>query len=137
MSNNDSKEKINIENFNYGSKTERLTSPFSIKACLLKGVKEDDLYEITLEDYIQNNPGSKRIPKELQKERYDNYELNRTQLIETLKEVRNNLKEIDKEKKEKEKEEKEIEEKQKEEENKEEENNKTVKDKNGIIIKNN
>ena len=39
MSYNDKKEKekISLENFNYESKGQRLTSPFSLKACGLQG----------------------------------------------------------------------------------------------------
>ena len=133
MSNNDKKEKISLENFNYESKTQRLSSPFSLKACKLKGVAEGDLYHISLEDYINLNPDSKNLPKELQQERYDNYEENRTKLIEELKETRNQL--IEEAEKQQQKEEKEKEEKKKEEENDEENNNKSV-NKDGIVIKN-
>ena len=91
MSNNDNKEKISLENFDYESKTQRLNSPFSIKACKFKGVTEKDLYHLTLEDYIQLFSESKNIPKEFQQERYDNYEENRKALIEELKETRDKL----------------------------------------------
>ena len=90
---NESKEKISLENYNYQSKTNRLNSPLSIKACKLQGVEEDDLIYITLEEYIQSHPECMNLPKEFQQERYDNYEQNRKDLIETLKEIRNQLKE--------------------------------------------
>ena len=125
MSNSDKKEKVKIslENFNYDSKGQRLTSPFSLKACRLQGVDEEDLYHISLEDYIGSNPESMNLPKEFQQERYDNYEENRSKLIESLKEMRKQLIEKwEKEKKEKEEKEKEKEESQKEEE-KDDENN--------------
>ena len=61
-----------LENFNYESKNYRLTSPFSIKACKLQGVTEQDLYHLKLGDYILLNAESKYILKELQIERYDN-----------------------------------------------------------------
>ena len=134
MSNNDNKELINFENFNYESKTHRLTSPFSIKACLLKGVKEQDIHHIPLNEYIQTNPDSKNIPKELQQERYDNYEQNRLKLIESLKEVRNKLKVENKEKG-KEKNEKEKE-KEKEDNDEEEKNTVSINDKKFSTIKN-
>jgi hypothetical protein len=73
-------------------KNQRLTSPLSIKACKLKGVTEEDLRYITLEEYINSHQESKNLPKEFQQERYDNYEQNRRDLIESLKEVRNDLK---------------------------------------------
>ena len=141
MSNDEKKEKekISLENFNYESKKQRLNSPFSLKACKLQGVTEEDLYKITLEDYIQLYPESKKLPKELQQERYDNYEENRTKTIDILKETRNNLieeneKQQEKEKeKEKEEKEKEKEENQKEEENEEEQNKYN---KSGMAIKN-
>ena len=105
------KEKISLENFNFESKTQRLSSPFSMKACKLQGVTEKDLYYISLEDYINSNPDSKNLPKELQQKRYDNYEENRTKLIEELKETRNKL--IEESEKQKEKHEKEKREAQK------------------------
>jgi hypothetical protein len=86
------KEKISLENINYQMKNQRLTSPLSIKACKLKGVTEEDLRYITLEEYINSHQESKNLPKEFQQERYDNYEQNRRDLIESLKEVRNDLK---------------------------------------------
>ena len=138
MSNNDRKETISLENFNFELKTQRLNSPFSIKACKLQGVTENDLYQITLEDYIQLHTESKNLPKELQQERYDNYEENRKALIEELKETRNKLiKESEKQKeKEKEKEEKEKENQEnQEEENDEEINNKSL-NKDEVVIKN-
>ena len=92
--NNNPREKISLENFNFNSKSQRLSSPFSIKACLLKGVKEEDLYKLTLEEYISAHPESKDLPKEIQTERFDNYEQNHNELIELLKETRNKLKEL-------------------------------------------
>ena len=86
------KDKISLENINYEMKNQRLTSPLSIKACKLKGVTEEDLRYITFEQYINSHPESINLPKEFQQERYDNYEQNRRDLIESLKEVRNDLK---------------------------------------------
>ena len=88
---NNEKEKISLENLNYQSKTQRLNSPYSIKACKLQGVKEEDLYKLTLEEYIKLNPDSKDLPKNLKEDRYSNYEDNRLKLIESLKEIRNKL----------------------------------------------
>lgn len=124
MSNND--EKISLDNFNYESKSCRLTSPHSIKACRVNGVTEQDLYKITLDEYIQNYPESKQLPKEYQQERYDNYEENRTKLIDLLKETRGKLKEESEKKKEEGKE-----------KNKEDsDDNEPRKDKYGFPIKN-
>ena len=105
----ESKEKISLENFNYQIKTHRLTSPNSIQACKLQGVNEDDLIFLTLEEYIHSHPECMGLAKEFQQERYDNYEQNRKDLIESLKEIRNDLKEkkSKEEKKEKDKKEKE------------------------------
>lgn len=85
------KEKISLENFNYKEKKQRLTSPLSIKACKLQGVTEEDLIFITFEEYIQMHPEWINLSKEFQQERYDNFEQNRKDLIETLKEIRNDL----------------------------------------------
>jgi len=88
---NEMKEKISLENFNYKEKKQRLTSPLSIKACKLQGVTEEDLIFITFEEYIQMHPEWINLSKEFQQERYDNFEQNRKDLIETLKEIRNDL----------------------------------------------
>ena len=87
------KEKISLENFNYMFKKHRLTSPLSIQACKMQGVNEDDLIFLTLEEYVQIHPECMNLPKEFQQERYDNFEQNRKDLIETLKEIRAELKE--------------------------------------------
>ena len=88
---NEIKEKICLDNFNYKSKNQRLTSPLSIKACKLQGVTEEDLIFITFEEYMHKHPECINLPREFQKERYDNFEQNRKDLIETLKEIRNDL----------------------------------------------
>ena len=88
---NEIKEKISLDNFNYKSKNQRLTSPLSIKACRLQGVTEEDLIFITFEEYMQIHSEWINLPKEFQQERYDNFEQNRKDLIETLKEIRNDL----------------------------------------------
>ena len=85
------KEKISFDNFNYQLKGGRLTSPLSIQACKLNGVTEEDIIYLTFEDYIRSHPESMNLPKEFQQERYDNYEQNRKDLIESLKENRNKL----------------------------------------------
>ena len=86
------KEKISLDNFNYQSKNQRLTSPSSIQACKLQGVTEKDIIYLTFEEYIQSHPESLTLQKEFQQERYDNYEQNRKDLVESLKETRNQLK---------------------------------------------
>jgi len=88
---NELKEKINLENFNYKAKNQRLTSPLSIKACRLQGVTEEDLIFITFEEYMSSHLEFINLPKEFQQERYDNFEQNRKDLIETLKEIRSDL----------------------------------------------
>ena len=86
-----SSNKISLENFNYESKTQRLSSPLSITACKMNGVTESDIVFLSFEDYIRSHPESMNIPKELQQERYDNFEKNRNKLIEDLKTTRQNL----------------------------------------------
>ena len=88
---NEIKEKISLDNFNYKAKNQRLTSPLSIKACKLQGVTEEDLIFITFEEYMHSHSEWINLPKEFQQERYDNFEQNRKDLIETLKEIRNDL----------------------------------------------
>ena len=91
------KEKISLDNYNYKGKNQRLTSPLSIKACRLQGVTEGDLIFITFEEYMHSHPECINLPRAFQQERYDNFEQNRKDLIESLKEIRNGLK-LEKEK---------------------------------------
>ena len=61
------------------------STPLSIMACKSLGITEDDLIHLSLEDYIKTDPDAKGLPKDLQQERYDNYDKNRNQLIEDAK----------------------------------------------------
>ena len=87
--------KITLENFNYQKKGPRLSSPYSIKACKILGVDEKDLIKLSFNEYLQLHIESKKLPKDIQQQRYDFYEKDRQTLIKDLKETRKELKEND------------------------------------------
>ena len=89
---NELKEKINLENFNYKAKNQRLTSPLSIKACRLQGVTEEDLIFITFEEYMSSHLEFINLPKEFQQERYDNFEHKRNKKRFNLRKSKNDKK---------------------------------------------
>ena len=83
--------KISLENFDSTKKKIRITSPHSILACELMGIKMEDLAFLTFEEYLQMNPEFQSINKNLTKERYDHHNYRREKLITSLKEKRNEL----------------------------------------------
>ena len=85
--------KINLENYNYNSKSANLNSPFSIKALHSLGIEEKELKTLKLEEYIKSNIDCRDISEELQNERYMNYVKKHDELINKAKEKRKQLKE--------------------------------------------
>ena len=47
--------KISLENCDFNKKKMRITSPYSLMACELIGIEQDDLIFLSKEDYIRNN----------------------------------------------------------------------------------
>ena len=79
--------KTSLENADFSSKGRRLNSPTSIEACRLIGVDQEELFSLTLDEYILAHPEAKNLDKSLQEERYNHYEENRKANIEAAKEV--------------------------------------------------
>jgi hypothetical protein len=88
----ETKEKNSKDNLKNDTKNLRLTSPLSIQACKLNGVNPEDLKYLTFEQYLFSHPDSINLPKQFQQERYDNYELDRKELIRSVKKRREDLK---------------------------------------------
>jgi hypothetical protein len=83
--------KISLENCDFNKKKARITSPYSLMACELIGVDQDDLFLLSKEEYIRNNLECQNISKELQEERYNHYNLRRRKLIDNAKKKREKL----------------------------------------------
>ena len=83
--------KISLENCDFNKKKIRLTSPYSLLACELLGIDENDLIYITKDEYIRKNQESQNLTKELQEERYNHFNSRRLKLIEEAKKKRAEL----------------------------------------------
>ena len=82
---------ISLENCDYKSKTNRITSPRSIEAIESLGVNKKDLYQISFQKFKSQNSDVQELPKELQKFRYDSLENFRNKTINEVKEKRQNI----------------------------------------------
>ena len=83
--------KISLENCDFNKKKMRINSPFSLAACELIGIDENDLIYITKDEYIRNNQDCQNIKKTLQEERYNHFNSKRLELIELAKKKRKEL----------------------------------------------
>ena len=83
--------KISLSNCNFNKKRIRLTSPFSLRACELIGIDEEELLYIPKEEYLTKYPDCQNISKELQDERYNHYNAKRLRLIKEAKAKRAEL----------------------------------------------
>ena len=102
MSEEENKEKEikNLENVDYKNKKERVATPYSRLALSQLGIKEEQLYEISKEEYLQMHPELKYASSEVKNKRYDHFNKRREEKIEKAKKLRNEI--IEEEKKEKE-----------------------------------
>ena len=83
--------KISLSNCDFNKKRIRLSSPYSIKACELIGVDEEELLFVPKEEYLLKNTDCLNLPKELQDERYSHFNTKRLQLIKQAKTKRAEL----------------------------------------------
>ena len=86
--------KISLENCDFNKKRIRITSPFSLMACELIGINQDDLIFISKEEYVRKNQDCQNLKKELQEERYNHFDSRRRQLIEDAKKKRKEIIEV-------------------------------------------
>ena len=90
-SKNNSSKKISLENFDTNKKKIRITSPHSILACEIMGIKLDELAYLTYEEYLKKNPEFKYLDETTKLERYEHHQARREKLITSLREKRNYL----------------------------------------------
>ena len=87
----DNNGRISLENCDFNKKKIRINSPYSLMACELIGIDQDDLGLLTKDDYIRINQDCHNLSKELQDERYNHYNTRRRKLIENAKRKREEL----------------------------------------------
>ena len=83
--------KISLSNCDFNKKKLRLTSPYSIMACDLIGVNEEELLFVSKEEYLLRNSDCQNLAKELQDERYNHFNAKRLNLIREAKAKRAEL----------------------------------------------
>ena len=83
--------KISLENCDFNKKKIRINSPYSLMACELIGIDQEDLLFLSREEYIRKNQECQNLSKELQEERYNHYNSRRRKLIDNAKKKREEL----------------------------------------------
>ena len=66
-----------LETVDFKNKKVRINSPKSKQALLSLGLSENELYEISMKEYIENHPELKKASSEVQEKRYNHYEQRR------------------------------------------------------------
>ena len=80
-----------LETVDFKNKKIRINSPKSKQALLSLGLSENELYEISMKEYIENHPELKKASSEVQEKRYNHYEQRRIKSINEAKEMRQQL----------------------------------------------
>ena len=80
-----------LETVDFKNKKIRINSPKSKQALLSLGLSENELYEISMKEYIENHPELKKASSEVQEKRYNHYEQRRIRSINEAKEMRQQL----------------------------------------------
>ena len=83
--------KISLSNCDFNKKKIRLTSPYSLMACDLIGIDEEELLFMPKEEYLHKNPDCQNLPSDLQEERYNHFNAKRLNLIKEAKAKRAEL----------------------------------------------
>ena len=82
--------KISLDNADFSSKR-IINSPRSIQACNELGIDPHELNQLTIDEFILNNPECKNLSKNIQQERYKHYDKLRLLSIEQVKSKRNEI----------------------------------------------
>ena len=83
--------KISLSNCDFNKKKIRLTSPYSLMACDLIGVDEEELLYVPKEEFLLKNSDCQNLSKEIQDERYNHFNQKRLNLIKEAKSKRAEL----------------------------------------------
>ena len=96
---NEESEPKNLETINYSNRKERVKSPYSKLALAQLGIREEKLYEITKEKYLQIHPELNGASSDIQDKRYEHYNKRREEKIKKAKKLRNEMMEDEKKEK--------------------------------------
>lgn len=69
----------------------RVNTPYSKRAIQILGIDENDLYEISKEEYLQNQNALKDAPEELKAQRYELFNNKRLKAIEDARKLRKDI----------------------------------------------
>ena len=83
--------KITLDSPEFLEKKQRLSSPRSIEACRLIGITPNELYPITLDEYINKHPDIKYIKQNLQEQRFNNFDKIRKENLEAAQSKRKEI----------------------------------------------
>ena len=64
---------LNLEEVDFTNPEQKVKSPRSLNIISSLGLKLKDLYQISFQDFIKNNPELKKLGKEIQAQRYKLY----------------------------------------------------------------
>ena len=84
-------DRISLENCDFNKKKMRINSPYSLMACELIGIEQENLFFLSRDEYLKKNQECQNLNKELQEERYNHYNSRRRKLIEDAKKKREEL----------------------------------------------
>lgn len=65
---------LNLEEVDFSNPEQKIKSPRSLNIISSLGLKPKDLYQISFEEFLKNNPDLKKLGKEIQKQRYKFYD---------------------------------------------------------------
>ena len=83
---------ISIKDFEKSPlKTQRINSPYSILSLRQSGITQEELYPISLFEYLDKYPNTKKLPFKIQESRFTFFENHRLKKIKYLKELRNQI----------------------------------------------
>ena len=80
-----------MENVTFMDQNIRVNTPYSKKAIQILGIEENDLYEISKEEYLQKQNALKDAPDELKDQRYELFNNKRLKIIEDAKKLRKKI----------------------------------------------
>ena len=82
---------LNLEEVDFTNPEQKIKSPRSLNIISSLGLKPKDLYQISFEEFIKNNPDLKKIGKEIQVQRYNFYNEERENNIKRCIEQRREI----------------------------------------------
>ena len=82
---------MSVEDIDFSNNKHKLTSPRSKEACLRLGIQIKDLYFKDFQQFKADNPNIITLSKDAQNLRWEHYEESRQELIDMIKNEKNNI----------------------------------------------